>query len=47
MDPISCLVLSYLDLGGDTKGAARHLSNSYSGLPLMVNTLLDWLHAAG
>ena len=41
------LFFSFLDLGGETKGAAKHLSGSYSGLPLMVNTLLDWLHAAG
>ena len=41
------LSVSYLDMGGKESNVVRHLSSSYCGRPLMINTLLDWLHSAG
>ena len=38
---------SFLELGGETRSAVRHLSTSYKGLPLMINTMIEWLQLAG
>lgn len=37
----------FLELGGETRSAVRHLSTSYKGLPLMINTMIEWLQLAG
>lgn len=37
----------YLDLGGSEERGVEALSQSYVGLPNMVNVMIEWLHAAG
>lgn len=41
------IIVSYLELGGESINAIRYLSSGYKGLPLMINVLIDWLHFAG
>lgn len=37
----------FLDLGGKEKEGVQILSESYVGLPHVLNVLIEWLHAAG
>lgn len=36
-----------MDLGGKEEEGVHALSESYVGLPNVLNVLIEWLHAAG
>lgn len=38
---------SFLELGGDRDVAVEYLSTSYTGVPKMINLLMQWLQIAG
>ena len=44
---MTCSVVSFLELGGDSDVAVEYLSTSYAGVPKMINLLMQWLQIAG
>ena len=41
------MLCRFLNLGGKEKEGVQTLSESYVGLPHVINVLIEWLHAAG